>query len=172
MATNYTSDDIQVLEGLEPVRKRPGMYIGSTDTKGFHHLLWEVVDNSVDEAINGHANQIVVTLHKDLKSMTVSDNGRGIPVDIKKPYNKSALELVLTTLHAGGKFSSAQYKYSGGLHGVGASVVNALSSELVVTVKRDGFEWKQNYAQGRVKSPLTKESATRGTGTTTFFMQT
>jgi len=169
VATNYTADDIQVLEGLEPVRKRPGMYIGSTDTKGFHHLLWEVVDNSVDEAINGHANQIVVILHKDLKSITVSDNGRGIPVEIKKPYNKSALELVLTTLHAGGKFSSAQYKYSGGLHGVGSSVVNALSSELVATIKRDGFEWKQTYAQGRVKSPLTKEAATRGTGTTMFF---
>lgn len=169
MATNYTADDIQVLEGLEPVRKRPGMYIGGTDNKGYHHLLWEIVDNSVDEAINGHANLITVVLHKDLKSVTVTDNGRGIPVEIKKPYNKSALELVLTTLHAGGKFSSAQYKYSGGLHGVGSSVVNALSSELVATIKRDGFEWKQNYAQGRAMSKLTKEGATRGTGTMIFF---
>ena len=118
---SYTSADIQVLEGLEPVRKRPGMYIGGTDSKGYHHLLWEIVDNSVDEVINGYATAIEVTLHKDHKSVTVTDNGRGIPIDVKKPYNKSALELVLTTLHAGGKFSSAQYKFSGGLHGVGSS---------------------------------------------------
>ena len=131
-------NDIQVLEGLEPVRQRPGMYIGGTDSKGYHHLLWEIVDNSVDEVINGYASHIEVTLHKDRKSVTVADNGRGIPVDIKKQFKKSALELMLTTLHAGGKFSSAQYKFSGGLHGVGSSVVNALSEELIATVKRDG----------------------------------
>src|ERR1043165_8173002 len=124
-SASYTSEHITVLEGLDPVRKRPGMYIGGTDTKGYHHLLWEIVDNSVDEVMNGHASHIQVTLHKDKKSATVVENGRGIPIDIKKPYNKSALELVLTTLHAGGKFSSAQYKFSGGLHGVGSSVVNA-----------------------------------------------
>ena len=127
---SYTSDDITVLEGLEPVRKRPGMYIGGTDTKGYHHLLWEIVDNSVDEVINGYGTRIEVTLHADAKSVTVDDNGRGIPVDVKKQYKKSALELVLTTLHAGGKFSSGQYQFSGGLHGVGSSVVNALSEQL------------------------------------------
>ena len=125
-------------KGLEPVRRRPGMYIGGTDTKGYHHLLWEIVDNSVDEVINGYGTRIEVTLHKDGKSVTVTDNGRGIPVDIKKEYKKSALELVLTTLHAGGKFSSGQYQFSGGLHGVGSSVVNALSEELIAQVKRDG----------------------------------
>jgi DNA gyrase subunit B/topoisomerase-4 subunit B len=168
-ASSYTSADIQVLEGLEPVRKRPGMYIGGTDSKGYHHLLWEIVDNSVDEVMNGYASQIEVTLHKDHKSVTVTDNGRGIPIDIKKPYNKSALELVLTTLHAGGKFSSAQYKFSGGLHGVGSSVVNALSEELVATVKRDGNEWTQSYERGKPTSKLKKGGAARGTGTSIFF---
>jgi len=166
---SYTSDDITVLEGLEPVRKRPGMYIGGTDSKGFHHMVWEIVDNSVDEAINGHATSIEVTLHEDLSSITVSDNGRGIPVDIKKEYKKSALELVLTTLHAGGKFSNAQYKYAGGLHGVGSSVVNALSSELVATIKRDGFEWRQSYGKGVAKAPIKKLGAAKGSGTTIFF---
>jgi DNA gyrase subunit B len=170
MATpSYTADDIQVLEGLEPVRKRPGMYIGGTDTKGYHHLLWEIVDNSVDEVMNGHASHIEVVLHKDRQSMTVVDNGRGIPVDIKKPQNKSALELVLTTLHAGGKFSSKQYKFSGGLHGVGSSVVNALSSELIARVRRDGVEWEQSYERGRPTSKLLKKGAVRGTGTTIYF---
>jgi DNA gyrase/topoisomerase IV subunit B len=167
--TSYTSDDIQVLEGLEPVRKRPGMYIGGTDSKGFHHMVWEIVDNSVDEAINGHASSIEVTLHEDLASITVSDNGRGIPVDIKKEYKKSALELVLTTLHAGGKFSNVQYKYAGGLHGVGSSVVNALSSELIATIRRDGFEWQQHYSKGVAKAPLKKLGAAKGSGTTIFF---
>jgi DNA gyrase subunit B/topoisomerase-4 subunit B len=166
---SYTSDDIVVLEGLEPVRKRPGMYIGGTDVKGYHHLLWELVDNSVDEVINGHATHIEVRLHKDHRSVTVTDNGRGIPVDVKKPYGKSALELVLTTLHAGGKFSSGNYKYSGGLHGVGSSVVNALSSEMIATVKRDGYEWEQRYGRGRVESKLKKGDAVRGTGTSIFF---
>src|SRR4051812_18824840 len=117
-SSSYTSEHITVLEGLEPVRRRPGMYIGGTDSRGYHHLLWEIVDNSVDEVINGFASSIQVTLHADKKSMTVSDNGRGIPVDVKKEFKKSALELVLTTLHAGGKFSSGNYQFSGGLHGV------------------------------------------------------
>ncbi|MBN2574319.1 MAG: type IIA DNA topoisomerase subunit B [Deltaproteobacteria bacterium] len=165
----YTADHITVLKGLEPVRRRPGMYIGGTDSKGYHHLLWEIVDNSVDEVINGYATHIDVTLHKDHRSVTVSDNGRGIPVDIKKEFKKSALELVLTTLHAGGKFSSGQYQYSGGLHGVGSSVVNALSEEMVARVKRDGYEWEQRYARGETTSKLVKRGAARGTGTSIFF---
>jgi DNA gyrase subunit B len=168
-SSSYTAEHITVLQGLEPVRRRPGMYIGGTDTKGFHHLLWEIVDNSVDEVINGYATHIEVTLHKDHRSATVVDNGRGIPVDLKKEFKKSALELVLTTLHAGGKFSSGQYQYSGGLHGVGASVVNALSEEMVVRVRRDGFEWEQSYARGVATSKLTKKGPARGSGTTTFF---
>jgi DNA topoisomerase IV B subunit len=165
----YTSEHITVLEGLEPVRRRPGMYIGGTDTKGYHHLLWEIVDNSVDEVINGFATHIQVTLHKDAKSVTVSDDGRGIPVDIKKEFKKSALELVLTTLHAGGKFSSAQYQFSGGLHGVGSSVVNALSEELVATIRRDGAEWEQRYQRGKPASKLRKIGAARGSGTSILF---
>ncbi len=169
-APAYTGKDIQVLEGLEPVRKRPGMYIGGTGTPGLHHLLWEVVDNAVDEATNGYASQIDVTLHKDGESVTVSDNGRGIPVD-KHPTKKvPTLQLILTTLHAGGKFDSKSYITSGGLHGVGASVVNALSEEMVATVKRDGKEYEQRYARGlpTTKLKTTKKSA-RGTGTTIFF---
>jgi DNA topoisomerase IV B subunit len=168
-SNSYTAEHITVLQGLEPVRRRPGMYIGGTDTKGFHHLLWEIVDNSVDEVINGYATHIEVTLHKDHRSATVVDNGRGIPVDLKKEFKKSALELVLTTLHAGGKFSSGQYEYSGGLHGVGASVVNALSEEMVARVRRDGFEWEQSYARGVATSKLTKKGPARGSGTTIFF---
>ena len=168
-SSSYTAEHITVLQGLEPVRRRPGMYIGGTDTKGYHHLLWEIVDNSVDEVINGYATHIEVTLHKDRRSATVVDNGRGIPVDVKKEFKKSALELVLTTLHAGGKFSSGQYQYSGGLHGVGASVVNALSEEMVARVRRDGFEWEQSYARGEATSRLTKKGPARGSGTTTFF---
>ena len=166
---SYNADHITVLKGLEPVRRRPGMYIGGTDAKGYHHLLWEIVDNSVDEVINGYATHIEVILHKDHRSMTVTDNGRGIPVDIKKEFKKSALELVLTVLHAGGKFSSGQYQYSGGLHGVGSSVVNALSEEMIARVKRDGFEWEQRYARGEVASKLGKIGAARGTGTSIFF---
>jgi len=168
-AGSYTAEHITVLQGLEPVRRRPGMYIGGTDTKGYHHLLWEIVDNSVDEVINGYATHIEVTLHKDHRSATVVDNGRGIPIDIKKEFKKTALELVLTTLHAGGKFSSGQYQYSGGLHGVGSSVVNALSEEMVAWVRRDGFEWEQTYSRGVATSKLTKKGAFRGTGTTIFF---
>ena len=167
--SSYNADHITVLEGLEPVRRRPGMYIGGTDVKGYHHLLWEIVDNSVDEVINGYGAHIQVTLHKDLKSVTVTDDGRGIPIDIKKEFKKSALELVLTTLHAGGKFSSGQYQFSGGLHGVGSSVVNALSEELVATIKRDGAEWRQSYQRGKPTSKLTKGANARGTGTSIFF---
>src|SRR3954471_8927952 len=165
----YTSEHITVLEGLEPVRRRPGMYIGGTDTKGYHHLLWEIVDNSVDEVINGFATNIKVTLHKDGKSVTVIDDGRGIPIDIKKEFKKSALELVLTTLHAGGKFSSAQYQFSGGLHGVGSSVVNALSEELVATIKRDGAEWEQTFGRGLPQGKIKKLKDARGTGTSILF---
>jgi DNA gyrase subunit B len=166
---SYTSDDITVLEGLEPVRKRPGMYIGGTDTKGYHHLLWEIVDNSVDEVINGFGSRIEVVLHKDHKSATVTDDGRGIPVDVKKEFKKSALELVLTTLHAGGKFNAGQYQFSGGLHGVGSSVVNALSEELVATIKRDGATWEQRYERGKAVTKVKKLGPARGTGTSIFF---
>jgi DNA gyrase subunit B len=167
--SSYTSDDITVLEGLEPVRRRPGMYIGGTDSKGYHHLLWEIVDNSVDEVINGYGKRIEVVLHKDHKSATVTDDGRGIPVDVKKQFKKSALELVLTTLHAGGKFSSAQYQFSGGLHGVGSSVVNALSEELIATIKRDGATWEQRYERGKAVTKLKKLGNARGTGTSIYF---
>ena len=163
-STSYTSEHITVLEGLEPVRRRPGMYIGGTDSKGYHHLLWEIVDNSVDEVINGYGSRIEVTLHKDGKSVTVNDDGRGIPVDIKKDYKKSALELVLTTLHAGGKFGGSQYEFSGGLHGVGSSVVNALSEEMIAQVKRDATRWEQTYARGKATSKLKKVGPARGTG--------
>ncbi|WP_457653528.1 DNA gyrase/topoisomerase IV subunit B [Rhodocaloribacter sp.] len=170
MQKTYQASDIQVLEGLEPVRKRPGMYIGGTGKPGLHHLLWEIVDNAVDEATNGYASQIEVVLHRDGKSITVSDNGRGIPVG-KHPVKKiPTLELILTTLHAGGKFDNRNYITSGGLHGVGASVVNALSEELVATVKRDGKTYEQRFERG---VPLTKLKCisrnTRGTGTTIFF---
>jgi DNA gyrase subunit B len=169
MATKYTGDDIQVLEGLEPVRKRPGMYIGGVGSAGLHHLVWEIFDNSVDEAMNEHASEILVTLHKDGQSVTVTDNGRGIPVDMNAKLKKPALEIVFTVLHAGGKFEQGNYKTSGGLHGVGASVVNALSSKLLVNVKRDGFEWQMEFKQGKASSKLQKVGAARGTGTTVFF---
>ncbi|MEO8211876.1 MAG: DNA topoisomerase IV subunit B [Myxococcales bacterium] len=168
-SAGYTSEHITVLEGLEPVRRRPGMYIGGTDNRGYHHLLWEIVDNSVDEVINGYGSHIQVTLHADHRSVTVVDDGRGIPVDVKKEFKKSALELVLTTLHAGGKFSSTQYQFSGGLHGVGSSVVNALSEELVATIKRDGAEWQQSYQRGKPASKISKIGPARGTGTSIFF---
>jgi len=165
----YTAKSIEVLEGLEPVRKRPAMYIGGVDRAGFHHLLWEIVDNSVDEAINGHAKRIDVTLDKDLQGATIVDDGRGIPVDIHPKHKRSALELILCTLHAGGKFDGDSYKVSGGLHGVGSSVVNALSSELNITVKRDGFEHEQSYSRGVPASKLKKGAATRAHGTTIHF---
>jgi DNA gyrase subunit B len=145
------------------------MYIGGTDARGFHHLLWEIVDNSVDEAINGHAKRIEVSLDADYKGATVSDDGRGIPVDIHPKFKKSALELILCTLHAGGKFDSDSYKVSGGLHGVGSSVVNALSEQLVATVRRDGHEYTQSYSRGAPTSKLAKKGEVRGHGTTMYF---
>src|SRR5438046_601167 len=169
MASSYTAKDILVLEGLEPVRRRPGMYIGGVDAAGLHHLIWELVDNSVDEAMNGHADRITVTLHKDGASATVADNGRGIPVDRHAQYKKPALELILTTLHAGGKFEAKNYYHSGGLHGVGASVVTALAESLVARVRRDGSEWEQRFSRGKVASPLRKVGAARGRGTTICF---
>ena len=166
---SYTAKDITVLEGLEPVRRRPGMYIGGVGSTGLHHLAWEILDNAVDEAMNGHASQIEVTLHADGASMTVTDDGRGIPVDKHPTTKTSALEVIFTTLHAGGKFEGQNYKTAGGLHGVGASVVNALSRELVATVKRDGSTWEQRYKQGTPQGAVKKLGAARGTGTTVFF---
>lgn len=169
-ATPYSAKDITALEGLEPVRKRPGMYIGGVGSAGLHHLVWEIVDNSVDEAMNGHASEIRVTLHKDGHSVTVSDNGRGIPIDRHPKTKKPALEMVLTILHAGGKFDGQNYKTAGGLHGVGASVVNALSKELVATVRRDGAQYQMSFSQGLVTAPLKKlPGNVRGSGTTIHF---
>ena len=167
--TKYTAKDITVLEGLEPVRKRPGMYIGGVDSTGLHHLLWEILDNSVDEAMNGHCDKIVVTLHKNGETITVTDNGRGIPVDIHPKHKRAALELILTTLHAGGKFENQNYFHSGGLHGVGASVVTALSASMIVTVKRDGFQWEQRFGRGVATTKLQKVGPARGAGTTITF---
>ena len=150
----YTGQDIQVLEGLEPVRKRPGMYIGGVDERGYHHLLWEIVDNSVDEVINGYAKTIVVKLEADHKGVTVEDDGRGIPVDVIPKFGKNALELILCTLHAGGKFEQGNYIHSGGLHGVGSSVTNALSEQLVATVWREGKEHVQTFSRGKPTSRL------------------
>jgi DNA gyrase subunit B/topoisomerase-4 subunit B len=166
---NYTAKDITVLEGLEPVRKRPGMYIGGVGTAGLHHLVWEVLDNAVDEAMNGFASNIVLTLHEDGSSITVADDGRGIPVDKHPSTKKSALEVIFTMLHAGGKFEKGNYKTAGGLHGVGASVVNALSTELVATVKRDGAQWEMAFKRGKPTGPIKKTGAARGSGTTVYF---
>ena len=167
---SYTGEKITVLEGLDPVRKRPGMYIGGVGMAGLHHLIWEVVDNSVDEAMNGHATEITVTLHKDGQTITVSDNGRGIPIDKHPKTKKSALETVLTVLHAGGKFDGDNYKTAGGLHGVGASVVNALSKELTAVVRRGGAQYRMTFSRGKPKSKLQKlKGAVRGTGTTITF---
>jgi DNA gyrase subunit B/topoisomerase-4 subunit B len=169
MATEYTAKDIQVLEGLEPVRKRPGMYIGDVGRMGLHHLVWEILDNSVDEAMNGHCKEITVTLHKDGSSVTVQDDGRGIPIDKHPKHKKTALEIIFSTLHAGGKFGGGNYKTSGGLHGVGASVVNALSAKLVAKVKRGGAEYEMEFRKGDAKAALKKVGAARGSGTTVFF---
>jgi DNA gyrase subunit B/topoisomerase-4 subunit B len=166
---NYDARNITVLEGLEPVRKRPAMYIGGTDVSGYHHLLWEIVDNSVDEVINSHASMIEVRLHTDGKTATVVDDGRGIPVDLMPKYKKSALEVVLTTLHSGAKFEHDNYTHSGGLHGVGSSVVNALSSSLVAAIKRDGKRYEQTYARGLATSKLRATGNARGTGTSITF---
>lgn len=167
---SYSADDIVALEGLEPVRKRPGMYIGGVGSQGLHHLVWEILDNSVDEAMNGFASEIVVTLHQDGSTVTVADNGRGIPVDTHAKTKKCALEMVLTILHAGGKFEGKNYKTSGGLHGVGASAVNALSKKLVAVVRRDGSQYKMEFAQGKPTTNLQKAKGTfRGSGTTITF---
>ncbi|ACY14679.1 DNA gyrase/topoisomerase IV subunit B [Haliangium ochraceum] len=168
--SSYTAQDITVLEGLEPVRKRPAMYIGGTDKVGFHHLLWEIVDNSIDEVINKHATRVDVTLHDDGTRVTIEDNGRGIPIDTLPKYKKPALEIIMTTLHAGGKFERGKnYKHSGGLHGVGASVVNALSSELIAEVKRDGDLYQQTYERGVPTGKMKKAGSSRGSGTIITF---
>ena len=165
----YTAENIAVLEGLEPVRKRPGMYIGGTGKTGLHHLIWEIVDNAIDEAINGYANKVTVRLKSDKETIVVSDNGRGIPVDIHPKVGLPALQVILTTLHAGGKFDQDSYITSGGLHGVGSSVVNALSEQLIATVHRGGFQWRQEYKRGIAKTDVEKVRPFRGTGTTIEF---
>lgn len=165
----YSAEDITVLEGLEAVRKRPGMYIGSTGPKGLHHLVYEVVDNSIDEALAGFCTDINLIIHQDQR-ITVTDNGRGIPVGIIPKYGKPAVEIVLTMLHAGGKFGGKGYRVSGGLHGVGLSVVNALSRELTVEVKRDGKLYQQQYQYGNPTTPLKEVGKAKGTGTTITFL--
>ena len=169
MPKSYTAKDITVLEGLEPVRRRPGMYIGGVGPAGLHHLVWEIFDNAIDEAMNGYASAITLTIHKDGSSITIIDDGRGIPVDTHKKSRRSALEVIFTTLHAGGKFEHQTYRTSGGLHGVGASVVNALTKELVATSIRDGERWQQSFKQGRPTGALQRLGPARGSGTTVFF---
>jgi len=164
----YDENQIQVLEGLEAVRKRPGMYIGSTSSRGLHHLVYEIVDNSIDESLAGYCDKIEIYINKD-NSITVCDNGRGIPVGINAKMGKSSVEVIMTILHAGGKFGGGGYKVSGGLHGVGASVVNALSEECTVTVKREGHIWKQDYRRGKVVEELKKIGDSDETGTKVYF---
>ena len=168
-SATYNAKSITVLEGLEAVRRRPGMYIGGVDKAGLHHLLWEIVDNAVDEVMNGHASRIVVTLHADGRTMSVADNGRGIPVDVHPKTGRSALEVIFTTLHAGGKFDNDAYKVAGGLHGVGASVVNALSKSLTAVVRRDGLTYTQRYKRGKALGGVEPGEPSRATGTTITF---
>jgi len=168
MATTYTARDIQVLRGLEPVRLRPGMFIGNTSTTGLHHLVTEALDNAVDEALNGYCDHIHITIGAD-NTITVSDNGRGIPVEIHRQSRKNTLETIMTTLHSGGKFSTKSYQISGGLHGVGISVVNALSEFMRVTTCRDGIRWQQDFARGKRKSKLIDLGPTSDRGTTVIF---
>jgi len=168
LSASYTAKDITVLEGLEPVRKRPAMYVGSTDARGLHHLVWETLDNAVDEALNGFCTAITLRIEKD-GGVTVTDNGRGIPVDIHPKTKRPAIETILCTLHAGGKFDHTAYKSSGGLHGVGASVVNALSDVFVATVWRDGYEWIQEFSRGKPKNNLKKGKPSRAHGTQIYF---